>query len=110
VKQDIFDQLLEFRIRETRRLLSVKAEEYTKSESDRLHNFKEAADMEGSNPADALRGMLVKHWVSIHHLVNEWRRGWLDWTKEEVTSGVNEKIGDAITYLILLEAILKESL
>jgi hypothetical protein len=117
VKQDIFDQLLEFRISETRRLLSVKAKEYGKGESDRLYTFKEAAKLEGSNPADALRGMLIKHWVSIKDLVT----AWVNLKAAQVNSPlriddsaffctVNEKIGDGVAYLVLLEAILKESL
>jgi uncharacterized protein YecA (UPF0149 family) len=108
MKQDIFSQLLEARLAETRRRLSAKAAEYAKGDGDRLHNFKEAADLEGSNPADALRGMLAKHWASIKDLVTALNHPCTMLTAQQEADKIDEKIGDAICYLILLEAVLKE--
>lgn len=83
-------------------MLASKACEYA-SDEDRLHNFKAAAELEGDTPAEALRGMLRKHWVSIADLV------WSDTIGEKPSFAmIDEKIGDAVNYLILLEALLKE--
>lgn len=92
-----FEELLEKRIDLIRNTLSTKQKEYA-TEVDRLHNFKRAAAMLGCTPKQALVGMWVKHIISILDIVD---------------SGINsplieEKVGDAINYLILLEMLYKE--
>lgn len=94
-----FDALLVRRLALTKEVLASKAKEY--ATHDRLHNFKAAARLTGQTPQETLLGMLVKHWVSIMDLV-------------AAGNGchsvvVDDKIGDAINYLILLEAILSEA-
>lgn len=93
-----FNIILECRLAAVRGTLGVKRKEYAASE-DALHNFKDAARLEGNSPADACRGMLLKHWVSIRDMCAG--------VPSDAT--INEKIGDAICYLVLLEAILKET-
>lgn len=110
MKQDVFEELLNRRVNLIRQTLSAKAKEYAADE-DRLHNFKEAAKLEGSHPADALRGMMLKHWVSIQDMVKYF--GELGYNEPPIELSerhamIDEKIGDAINYLILLEAILRE--
>ena len=98
-----FNRLLERRIGEIRSVLATKAGEYA-SDVDRLHNFKAAAELENDTPPDALRGMLRKHWVSVMDLCKCHAAG-----VNMRPSLIDEKIGDAINYLILLEALLKET-
>lgn len=101
---DKFDEILARRLKLTAEVLKSKAGEYA-TNKDRLHNFKEAALLEGDTPANALRGMLRKHWVSVMDLCDvEKHPG-----DFRVTAArIDEKIGDAINYLILLEACLME--
>ncbi len=99
-----FEKILENRLNECRRTLSKKAGEYA-SEEDRLHNFKVAAriSLEATEtPESALWGMLNKHIVSVMDIVRacEFER-----CAEAV---LNEKLGDSINYLILLETLLRE--
>lgn len=96
-----FNRLLEERIAKMRATLAAKAEEY--ATQDRLHNFKEAAHLQSESPEKALLGMLVKHWVSVQDVVRD-RLYYKSWKPELL----DEKIGDAICYLVLLEALLKE--
>lgn len=103
-----FDVILEQRIVLMRHVLGLKAGEYA-SNKDRLHNFKEAAALCQSSPPESLMGMLVKHWVSIMDLVQRAiARAEVKATSPLPEELINEKIGDAINYLVLLEAILKE--
>lgn len=80
--------------------LLKKGSEYA-YDTDRLHNFKVAAVLQGETQAQALGGMLSKHIVSIFDMIGD----------DELYSMEmwNEKIGDAINYLILLKAILIEN-
>ena len=93
-----FEKILEFRLASIRLILGNKAKEY--AIGDRLYNFKRAAEIQRTTPQNALAGMLMKHLVSVIDLVE----GSISPTEYMV----NEKIGDTINYLILLEAIFKE--
>jgi hypothetical protein len=95
-----FDAILENRINAIRDTLSRKAKEY--SHGDRLYNFKRAAEILVTTPEKALAGMLAKHLVSVLDLIE----GKLSAT----TDLVDEKIGDTINYLIILESMMKESI
>jgi hypothetical protein len=103
-----FDKLLATRLDKTRATLATKAGEYA-TDGDRLHNFHTAALCVRRGAAEVCNGFALKHWVSI--------RDMLDAHIEAVTNlgryrsaddRVDEKIGDAICYLVLLEALLKE--
>ena len=97
-----FEKLLEERINMTRKVLASKNAEYA-SDDDKLHNFKRAAAMLNCTPERALVGMKAKHDVSILDIVDKLSKGELP--SKEV---LEEKIGDSINYLILLEALIKE--
>lgn len=92
-----FKKILDFRIKKIRETLDKKAEEY--SRGDRLYNFKRAGEIMRTDPENSLMGMFMKHLVSVIDIVE---------TGDYTNDLLNEKIGDAINYLILLEAILKE--
>lgn len=108
-----FDKLLEKRIEATKVILASKNKEYA-SDKDKLHNFKRAGAMENCTPEKALVGMWAKHIVSLLDIVdkidaNEAEELVKICLGEGLTKGMlEEKIGDAINYLILLEALIKE--
>lgn len=83
-------------------LLVEKAKEY--ATSDRLHNFRTAAELTDSSMADALLGMMLKHTISIYDLCNE--KVYV--AKKRPIELWNEKITDHINYLILLLAVLSD--
>jgi len=93
---DEFDYILGNRVDKIRKTLSVKAKEYALG--DQLYNFKRSATMLNTTPRKALWCIAMKHLVSVIDLVNE----------DLNDSYADEKIGDMINYLILLEAIIKE--
>jgi hypothetical protein len=97
-----FDKVISERITAIQNTLASKGKEYA-SNTDRLHNFKEGARSEDVHPITALRGMMLKHIVSVKDMCDKYRAGGL-----ESEAMINEKFGDYINYLILLEAMLKE--
>lgn len=97
---EAFLAVLEARISSMRSVLASKAKEYA-TVADRLHNFKRAASIIRESPAHALLGMLAKHLVSVVDMVED--------AELASVAMIDEKIGDSINYLVLLEAILKET-
>lgn len=93
-----FEKIVKNRVDKIEKILVEKGKEYAK-ENDRFHNFNEAARMEGSTPEKALWGMFLKHYVSVRDMVFQNRKFEID--------QIDEKIGDAINYFILLEGLLK---
>lgn len=71
------------------------------SDEDRLHNFRVAAALQGISEKEALAGMLAKHLVSVFDMVKT------DETRPRPYSSTvwDEKIGDAINYLLILRAM-----
>lgn len=99
MKQEEFDQILEDQIASMRKVLSSKAKEYA-DDSDRLHNFMIAADLNDCTTDQALWGFLTKHIVSLRDMV---------YNNEMLPMEMwEEKIGDTINYLILLKAVVIE--
>lgn len=96
-----FEVLLTLRVQKIQSVLASKAKEYA-SDDDRLHNFKVAARIDDETPKKALWGMLKKHLVSVMDMVNS--------AEDPSWELVDEKVGDAVNYFILLEAVLKETL
>ena len=81
--------------------LFVKNQEYANNE-DVFTNFRQAAGLQGTTPQDALGGMLAKHIVSIYCMCK-------DKKKDYPMEVWDEKIGDAINYLLLLRGIVYEN-
>ena len=104
MNQKQFDKIVLARVEGIKNVLVEKAKEYS-SKEDRLHNFKVAARLESSNqtPEQALWGMAKKHLVSIIDIISKTPSG--EFPSDELR---DEKIGDSINYLILLEALLIE--
>lgn len=96
-----FTKLVDARCASIQTILTSKAKEYA-SDVDRLHNFKYAGERLRCTPEKALIGMMEKHSVSVIDMVN-------DCEKYNYSHAyIEEKIGDHINYLVLLEALLKE--
>ena len=97
-----FDTLLGERLAKIGSVLASKGQEYA-STTDRLHNFKRAADILRGSRFQACGAFMTKHLVSVFDLIEQRSRGvFVD------PALVDEKIGDAINYLILLEALFAE--
>lgn len=102
MRHETFDKMLKERLQKIESVLGTKAREYA-SAADRLHNFKRSAAITGESPSQVCIGFFVKHLTSILDMVEA--------NAENVvheSAVIDEKVGDAINYLILLEAILKE--
>lgn len=96
-----FEKILNQRLESIKKILCEKGKEYALN-NDRLYNFKEATKMTDTNAKRALWGMLAKHLVSVKDLISD--------RLEATEYLINEKIGDSINYLILLECLLIEEI
>ena len=99
IPQD-FDEMVVERCNKIKNILISKAAEYAFN-NDRLHNFKVAGQLADTSPEQALWGMAMKHLVSVTDLING--------NLENSRKIVDEKLGDMINYLILLEAVLEDT-
>jgi|Deesub1362A_J573_1020465.scaffolds.fasta_scaffold43725_2 hypothetical protein len=99
-----FENVFKKRVEKLNQVLIKKAGEYSRG-GDRLSNFKKAAGALGCSPESALLGMWMKHVISITDLVSDIESG-----KVAEYELWDEKITDAINYLILLEALVLERL
>ena len=97
-----FELVVECRISKLRSVLVSKALEY--SRGDRLSNFKQAGSLTNGLPLEVLAGLVVKHEVAFHNFVNDWG----DRSIIQSYERWDEKIGDIINYMILLEALIRE--
>lgn len=97
-RKEFKDRIVEERIYKIRRVLSSKADEYSLNES-AFYNFIRASEINLEHPKKALWGMATKHLVSVIDMVE---------SEEQFSDEyIDEKIGDMINYLILLEGIMK---
>ncbi len=97
MKAEEFDLVVEKVQTKCRSVLGKKADHYA-GEEDRLENFVRAGELQGGTPADACFGMLSKHLVSIAMM--------LEYEEPANMKQWDEKIIDAVNYLILLKACL----
>jgi len=97
-----FNEIVERRCEKIRKVLTAKAKEYA-TDINRFHNFEVAGRIDGETPEKALWGMFKKHLVSVMDLID-----WCEGKENKITEYlIDEKIGDAINYLILLEGMLQ---
>jgi len=101
MKPKDFDKIVNARCAKIKSILASKAKEY--SREDRLHNFKRAGVFMGKSPGTVCWGFAMKHFTSIADIVDDVESG-----SHPPQALVQEKLGDAINYLVLLEAILNE--
>ena len=100
MNENEFQEIFSDQIKYCEKMLFKKGLEYA-VETDRLHNFKIAAMLQNETELQALGGMMAKHIVSIYDMID---------SNEPYTMSMwDEKLGDAINYLILAKAILIEN-
>lgn len=100
-----FETIVDHRVKRTLHLLVEKAKHY--ASSDRLHNFKEAAKVSRNTPIESCMNFFSKPFVCIQDLVAEISN---EVYNDEHIKRIDEIFGDAVAYLILLEALFKEKL
>jgi len=90
--------IVERHITDLRETLSIKGAEYSLT-PDRLKNFKDAAEFLECTPEEALFGFVAKHIIALK-----------DFIKHETYSRkqIDEKIGDIICYMVLLDGLITE--
>jgi len=96
-----FHSVLERRIAQLRDTLESKSAQYS-SGKDKLHNFYKAASFRNRTPADVLMGMVIKHITALDDFVQS--------SNPVPFEQWDEKIGDIIAYMVLLDAIVSESI
>lgn len=79
-------------------VLIEKNAEYA-TDTDVMHNFAKAADLIGCTPEQALFGFLTKHIISLSDMVAKGDPEYYTQTEWD------EKIGDTLNYLFLLDAM-----
>lgn len=96
-----FNEIIESEIIKIQQTLLRKGKEYAPGdETDRLINFRRAAHLQGINMKQALLGMLTKHTVSVADMIGS--------GKDYPQSAWDEKIGDVLVYMLLLQAVVWE--
>lgn len=100
-----FDIVVNHRLEECKKVLIEKAKEYAKGDEDRMHNFNRAAQITGECREKALFGFFLKHLVSVMDIVDDMNNN-PNYVPNKAL--VEEKIGDAINYLLLLEASIED--
>lgn len=84
------------------KVLAQKGPQYARR-GDRLSNFKRSALSQLCTPEKALRGMMDKHVTALYDYIDD-----LDDNNFVSINEWEEKIGDTINYLLLLEGLIKE--
>jgi len=95
-----FEKIFRHRIQHLDMTLIQKAKGYAFN-NDRLHNFKMSAGITRDTPVQTAWSFMAKHLTSIKDMV--------DGHYVPTPENLDEKITDAIAYLILIEACLKET-
>ena len=105
MNKDQFDEIVERRTRKIIETLTTKAKEYADND-DAFHTFNLAARIAGTTPEESLKGMMLKHIVSVFDMI-EWSHIDEGRLNEAI---IDEKIGDTINYLVLLEGMMRHQL
>jgi len=99
MNQKRFNEIVEDTLKRCKDVLGVKQDEYNLTE-DRFDTFKMGAGLTGWKEDQVLLGFVTKHLISIISMINSDQQ----FTKDRV----DEKIGDAINYLLLLRGLWEE--
>lgn len=97
-----FLELVDETIEEIRNTLITKGNEYSQN-TDRLRNFKDAAELLETIPEYALFGFVTKHIIALKDFLLQLSLG-----GKISEDQWKEKTGDIIAYMILLRALLRE--
>jgi hypothetical protein len=104
MKEQEFQEVLQQRLKKIEQTLSQKAKEYA-AEGDKLHNFNVGARMTGQIREKVLWGFALKHYISFMDILDDMELGRLP-----SEAMVDEKIGDLVNYLVLVEASIKDKI
>jgi hypothetical protein len=107
MNSEIFNGIVERRLSLITSILLNKSKEYSKNDN-RLHNFDMASEIGQESREKALKGMMMKHVVSTFDMINLFEDNDSKAINNLTDAYIEEKIGDFINYLILLEAMIKE--
>lgn len=99
-----FDNIVERAVERSVNVLVHKAKEYA-VDGDRMHNFNRGAQISGETREKVLKGFMLKHLISVFDIIDDVEKG-----KLHPREYLDEKIGDSINYLLLLEASLVDRL
>jgi hypothetical protein len=94
-----FLELVEKRFLHVKKVLFEKNKEYGRNK-EFLHNFFRASGLIGSQPLTALRGMWIKHVVSINDIIDD-----IEKSRPVKRELVTEKLTDNIAYLFLMDGL-----
>jgi hypothetical protein len=100
MSHEMFEAIVEARVEKIKHTLLAKGKEYGVG-GDRLHNFRKGQLMAGKpiTMAQLLKGFKLKHDISLDDMIEG---------DVEVTEYlINEKIGDELCYLLLMEAVMR---
>lgn len=100
-----FEAVIERRLELSKQILINKAKEYAKGDDNRMHNFDKASQITGECREKALFGFFLKHLVSVMDIIDDMNKRMTYVPAKEL---VDEKIGDFINYLLLLEASIED--
>lgn len=100
--QEKFNSFAKNFVKQTTSVLYAKGKSYALNKNDRLEHFKSAAEYLNTTPQDACLAQATKHFISIRDMVCA--NNGIEFSPEQW----DEKIGDAINYLVLLRAIVAE--
>jgi len=97
-----FNEIINTRIESINKSLITKGKEYARGD-DRLWNFKRGASISRKTLPRTVEGYLTKHIASFYDIIDDFDKG-IHPSRELI----NEKFGDIINYMILMEAVLIE--
>ena len=100
MNQNKFQEIVVEQVNRCKNTLIKKVIEYDCETSDRLRSFKRGAVILNMTPKQVLTGYLNKHIISIYDMCSS--------DKKYPVEQWNEKITDAINYLLLLRALIEE--
>jgi len=98
-----FVKTLDKRLKKIRATLITKGYEYARG--DRLSNFKKIAVFRNKTPEDVLFGLAAKHIAALDDFVQDIEQG-----KAQPLARWYEKVGDIMSYMVLLDAMVQERL
>ena len=96
-----FNKVVAERLDKVKATLIAKADEYARG--DRLSNFKKIAGLMGCTPEKVLMLLVSKHIVALTDFVND-----LDLNHAQAMTRWDEKIGDIMCYMTLMDALVIE--
>jgi len=101
-----FDKVIERRIELINSVMRSKNKEYA-SDKDKFHNFKSSTGISFHSSQEKVAWeFMTKHLQSIKDMLDKVEKG--GHSSVPSVEYLEEKIGDAINYLILIEGMLKE--